>query len=127
MNINELFENLAKHNINPTAKDICKIWDMDEASFSRKKKAGTEIKHKNIIQLENELDIKLIKNDTTELKYNTVDLKKVIITLENYISETGISISSDKKADIIILLYQLYAKNHDLSDDIISQMCEIAK
>lgn len=59
MNIDELFKQLTKLNINITAKEICGIWDMDEASFSRKKKAGTEIKHKNIVQLENALDIKL--------------------------------------------------------------------
>ena len=41
--------------------------------------------------------------------------------------KSGVLISPDKKADIIILLYQLYAKNHDLSDDIISQMYKIAK
>ena len=61
MNIDELFEHLTKLNINLSAKEICGIWSMDEASFCRKKKAKTEIKHKNIVQLENKLDIKLTK------------------------------------------------------------------
>ena len=39
MNIDELFECLTKLNINLSAKEICGIWSMDEASFSRKKKA----------------------------------------------------------------------------------------
>lgn len=67
MNIDELFEHLTKLNINLSAKEICGIWSMDEASFSRKKKAGTEIKHKNIVQLENALDIKLIKSDEVDI------------------------------------------------------------
>ena len=62
MNIDELFKHLTKLNINLSAKEICQIWDMDEASFSRKKKAGTEIKHKNILQLEKILDINLIND-----------------------------------------------------------------
>ena len=67
MNIDELFECLTKLNINLSAKEICGIWSMDEASFSRKKKAKTEIKHKNIVQLENEFDIKLIKSDEVDV------------------------------------------------------------
>ena len=67
MNIDELFEHLTKLNINLSAKEICGIWSMDEASFSRKKKAKTEIKHKNIVQLENALDIKLIKSDEVDI------------------------------------------------------------
>ena len=55
MNIDGLFEILTKLNINLSAKEICSIWGMDEASFSRKKKAQTEIKHKNIEQLETQL------------------------------------------------------------------------
>ena len=48
MNINELFEELAKRNINISARRISQIWGMDEASFSRKKRKGSEIKYENI-------------------------------------------------------------------------------
>lgn len=67
MNIDGLLEHLTKLNINITAKEICGIWGMDEASFSRKKKAKTEIKHKNIVQLEKALDIKLIKTENVDI------------------------------------------------------------
>ena len=67
MNIDELFEHLTKLNINLSAKEICSIWSMDEASFCRKKKAKTEIKHKNIVQLENKLDIKLTKSSKIDI------------------------------------------------------------
>ena len=59
--------------------------------------------------------------------YDAEKLKNIIIMLENYIEKYNVNIPSTKKADIIILLYQLYADYHVLSDDIISQMCEIAK
>ena len=57
MNINELFEALQAANINPSNRDIANLWGMDEASFSRKKKKGTEIKQKNIEQIEQQYDI----------------------------------------------------------------------
>ena len=69
MNIDELFEHLTKLNINLSGREISSIWGMDEASFSRKRKAGTEIKYKNIEQLEKKLDISLIK--TKPQKENT--------------------------------------------------------
>lgn len=70
MNIYGLFERLKKFNIKITAKEICRIWGMDETSFSRKKKAETEIKHKNITQLENFLGIKLT-SDKVDILNNT--------------------------------------------------------
>lgn len=63
MNIDELLERLTKLNINITAREISAIWGMDEASFSRKKKDGSEIKFKNIKQLEDKLNICLTKSD----------------------------------------------------------------
>lgn len=59
MNIIELQTILAERNINATAREICKIWGMDETAFSRKKTAGTEIKYKNIKQLEEVYNIDL--------------------------------------------------------------------
>lgn len=57
MNIIELQDKLEKRNINITAREICEIWGMNEQSFSKKKRQGTPIKHKNIKQLEEKLDI----------------------------------------------------------------------
>ena len=59
MNIIELLDKLKKRNINITAREICEIWGMNEQSFSKKKKQGPPIKHKNIQQLEEKLDINL--------------------------------------------------------------------
>lgn len=59
MNILELKEKLKNLNIDISAKEICNIWGMDEASFSRKKKLGSEIKFKNIKQLEEAYNIDL--------------------------------------------------------------------
>ena len=61
MNINELLKELTKRNISLSGRAISQIWGMDETSFSKKKKSGTQIKQKNIIQLEEVLGIKLIK------------------------------------------------------------------
>lgn len=66
MNIDELLERLIKLNINITAREISAIWGMDEASFSRKKKDGSEIKFKNIKQLEDKLNICLTKIDSDD-------------------------------------------------------------
>ena len=62
MNISELHEELKKRNINMTAREIAKLWNMDEASYSRKKRLNTEIKYKNLKQLEEKLNINLTKN-----------------------------------------------------------------
>lgn len=63
MNINELQNELASRNINISARKISEIWGMDEASFSRKKRFGSEIKFENIKQLEKELNINLTNTE----------------------------------------------------------------
>lgn len=60
MNILELQTTLQNQNISMTAREIANIWGMDETSFSKKKKKGSAIKHKNLVQLEEKLGIKLI-------------------------------------------------------------------
>lgn len=66
MNITELEERLSQQNINLTNRAICELWGMDEASFSRKKKLGSEIKHKNIKQIEEYLAISLTANSEAD-------------------------------------------------------------
>lgn len=63
MNITELQNELTKRNINIQANEICKIWGMDVSSFSRKKKTNSEIKYKNIEQLEKALGISIISGE----------------------------------------------------------------
>lgn len=60
MNIIELQDKLTNLNIDITAKEICNIWGMDEAVFSRKKKAKSDVKFEKIRQLESQLNIKLL-------------------------------------------------------------------
>lgn len=78
MNILELQEKLKKLNIQMPDADICRIWGMDTAAFSRKKKFGSEIKHKNIQQLEEALKIDLIDRapTTKQLSEKIDDLMK---------------------------------------------------
>ena len=59
MNVLELKEKLINCNISISDKEICDIWGMDTAAFSRKKKAGTEIKFKNIQQIEEKFNINI--------------------------------------------------------------------
>ena len=68
MNINELLDELKKRNISLSGRAISQIWGMAEETFSKKKKTGTQIKQKNIMQLEDVLGIKLIG----ELNKNTL-------------------------------------------------------
>lgn len=70
MNITELQERLTNLNINASNREISQIWGMDESSFSRKKRENTEIKYKNIEQLEKTYNIQLIDRNisATELK-----------------------------------------------------------
>lgn len=70
MNINELFEELKKRNISLSGRAISQIWGMAEETFSKKKKTGTQIKQKNIMQLEDALGIKLIGDTPNN---NTLD------------------------------------------------------
>ena len=83
MNILELKNELTKRNINMPDADICRLWGMDTASFSRKKKLGTEIKQKNIQQLEELLKIDLIGRDR--------DLSEINSRLEKIKKNLGIS------------------------------------
>jgi phage repressor protein C with HTH and peptisase S24 domain len=62
MNIIELEEILKKNNIIVSNRIIAKIWGMDEAAYSRKKKVGSEIKQKNIEQIEDEYGICITSN-----------------------------------------------------------------
>lgn len=75
MNISELQDNLTKRNINMPDAEICRIWGMDTSSFSRKKKAGTEIKHHNIQQLEDALKISLIDRDSSTVPVQVLSAK----------------------------------------------------
>jgi phage repressor protein C with HTH and peptisase S24 domain len=63
MNIIELQDKLKNLNIDITAKEICNIWGMDEAVFSRKKKAKSDVKFEKIRQLESQLQVKLLDED----------------------------------------------------------------
>ncbi len=72
MNINELLNELVKHNISLSGRAISQIWGMDETSFSKKKKSGTQIKQKNIMQLEDALGIKLTSKENYETINNSL-------------------------------------------------------
>lgn len=63
MNITELEELLKSKNIAVTNRLISNIWGMDETAYSRKKKTGTEIKQKNIEQVERHFAIQLSTNN----------------------------------------------------------------
>ena len=73
MNITELEELLKSKNIAVTNRLIAKIWGMDETAYSRKKKTGSEIKQKNIEQIEEYYSITIssrqIKRDCVTLDY----------------------------------------------------------
>ena len=69
MNIIELQDYLQNLKINITAREIAKIWGMDETSFSKKKKIGSQIKHKNIEQLEQKLGITIISPNEIPSEY----------------------------------------------------------
>ena len=62
MNIIELEEILKNNNIIVSNRIIAKIWGMDEAAYSRKKKVGSDIKQKNIEQIEEYYSIPIISN-----------------------------------------------------------------
>ena len=62
MNIIELEEILKSNNIIVSNRIIAKIWGMDEAAYSRKKKVGSDIKQKNIEQIEEYYSIPIISN-----------------------------------------------------------------
>lgn len=80
MNILELREKLNNCNISISDKEICNIWGMDTAAFSRKKKVGSEIKYKNIQQLEEAFNIDL----TGTYKIKQYDEESIIV---NYYSD----------------------------------------
>ena len=69
MNIIELQDYLQNLKISITAREIAKIWGMDETSFSKKKKIGSQIKHKNIEQLERKLGITIISPNEIPSEY----------------------------------------------------------
>lgn len=111
MNISELKDELIKRNINMTDSEIAGVWGMDAASFSRKKKAGTEIKYKNIEQIENKLNISF----TSETIINNIPT----ITLD-YFPDIEVSCgngilpfaATKEKMTIPVSLIKGYSKNN---------------
>lgn len=88
MNIKELQEFLKNVNLVLTDSQIARIWEMDPATFSRKKKQGSEIKQKNIIQLEKELNIQIAPNRIINKKDELIILKlKEIADILGYSAE----------------------------------------
>ena len=83
MNITELQDRLTNLNITISNREISSIWGMDESSFSRKKREGSDIKHKNIQQLEAALNISLIDKTPTLRDINTRLDKMIGNKLEN--------------------------------------------
>lgn len=68
MNIVELEEKLKTKGIkNITGRSISGIWGMNEQSYSRKRKEGSDIKEKNIRQLEQKFNISLL-DDSAKAK-----------------------------------------------------------
>lgn len=65
MDILQLEKNLSLHNIFPTAREICSIIGMAEESYSRKKKACTDIKPADIKKIEQKYNITLFDNNLT--------------------------------------------------------------
>ena len=65
MDIIQLENKLSSLNIFPTAREICRIIGMAEESYSRKKKACTDIKFADIKKIEQEYNITLIDNNLT--------------------------------------------------------------
>lgn len=63
MNITELEELLKSKNISVTNRLISSIWGMDETAYSRKKKTGTDIKQKNIEQIEKRFGVQISTNN----------------------------------------------------------------
>lgn len=78
MDIETLKEKLNSLNLNIPDREICKIWGMDTAAFSRKKKAGTEIKLKNIMQLQEKYNVDL--TGSYQIRVNNEDT----ITVDYY-------------------------------------------
>lgn len=89
MNISELQKELIERNINIPAYQIAAIWGMDETSFSKKKKNGTEIKLKNIEQLERALKINLTKRDIPrEAPLTESEILKELETIKEHLKNT---------------------------------------
>lgn len=98
MNITELQEELKKRRIDMPASDICRIWGMDSASFSRKKKAKTDIKYKNIQQLENALKINLTKRDLPQEEPITKEeVLKELEEIKEHLKNTAAPVSGTVK------------------------------
>ncbi len=81
MNITELLEKLQDFNINIPQREIAELWGMNEQSFSKKKSMGTDIKYKNLKQIEDRFNIILTPStletakliDSIKDKYQTND------------------------------------------------------
>lgn len=77
MNISELQEELTKRNINITAREISKLWNMNEASYSRKKLTGSDIKYEHLKILEKALNINLTSEYQTNAMLPSSEIIKI--------------------------------------------------
>jgi hypothetical protein len=72
MNILQLKNILKDNNLYLTDKEIAAYWQMDKSAFSKKQKAGTEIKQKHLQILENVYNIKLIGSSSNNNLVNVL-------------------------------------------------------
>lgn len=111
MNIVELEELLRKRNISASNRLICNIWGMDEASYSRKKKTLTEVKQKNIEQLEEHFAISLLDNASD----NCIDLDYFSDVWASCGTGAVIFEETSEKLSVPTSLIQNYSKSNKYS------------
>jgi phage repressor protein C with HTH and peptisase S24 domain len=139
MNILELQTELTKRNINIQANEICQIWGMDVSSFSRKKREGTDIKYKNIQQLENALKIDLMQKFPKERALENIkklqEQSGIHDNSNNIVNVTyrpDVSLSAgygitvyEEKAETMLLDARLFVS--EKGNKIDPQYCEVVK
>ena len=132
MKYSELIEHLHKFtNTTPTQSELCDILGMKPSTMSNRVNRNSSFTASELQKINNFYGINLFTNNTHIKQNITFDydaLKQIIIMLENCISDNHITITLEKKAELLVILSQLYSNNIDnLSVDIIKRMCNLTQ
>lgn len=102
MNVLQLENKLAELDIFPTAREICSVIDMNEQSYSRKKKAETDIKQVDIRKLEQYYNVSLLGAVASSNNNNLVNVLPCCASCGNGITiDTSLIYNYDKDAKYI--------------------------
>lgn len=113
-----------------TNNQLADALKMYASGVSRKISTKTPLKLKQLMQLESYFNVSLInKNDKNGKKVHLdkTAIKKIIVTVEKFLLEENLSLHPEKKAELILTLYEMFLNGSltSIEEDNIIPFCKL--